>query len=639
MQNIVGFLLSGVGAATLFAKRIQILNYGPIERVDIALPFEGESPKPSVIVGENGSGKSVLLSHIVNGLLSGKSVAYSETPEIQEGKVYKIRSDTYIKVGKKYYFGRVDFESGLYIEEFRTTIPKKDFSEIPLELKASSGGKFWDSMKANDKDHLANQFSSKREELKRLYAENCILYFPPNRFEEPAWLNMDDLIVEAQSMDLKRIEGHTSRRIINHSPLHSNRNWLFDVVYDRAVFELQTIPLPMSVPNGGSDIPVSVLSGYSGPASSVFATALSIVRSVVNRPDARFGIGRRQFRVVAVESDSGPIAPNIFNLSSGETSLLNLFLTILRDFDWCGVSFSDARDIRGIVIVDEIDLHLHSIHQYEILPKLMAMFPNVQFVVTTHSPLFVLGMQKTFGEEGFAIYELPHGQQIGPEEFREFGSAYQSFSESRMFRADLQRAIKESLKPIVFVEGDTDIKYIQRASELLGRQGTLSEIQLRDGNGYGGLNIVSKHFDSRLAEVTPQDIVLLYDCDKPNCSTKGNVHKRHIPLKTNHPLAKGIENLFSSDTLQGALRTKSAFIDVTNEYTRTIRGEHETVSEEWAINQDEKKNLCSWLCEHGSAEDFKHFRQIFDLLDELLELSSEADSMLEDEPVRNSVAQ
>ena len=52
----------------MYTRRVQLANYGPIEKLDIELPFEGENPKPVVLVGENGSGKSILLSPIVNGL-------------------------------------------------------------------------------------------------------------------------------------------------------------------------------------------------------------------------------------------------------------------------------------------------------------------------------------------------------------------------------------------------------------------------------------------------------------------------------------------------------------------------------------------------------------------------------------------
>lgn len=43
----------------------------------------------------------------------------------------------------------------------------------------------------------------------------------------------------------------------------------------------------------------------------------------------------------------------------------------------------------GIVLIDEIDLHLHPRWQREVLPSLRETFPNIQFIATTHSPLIV----------------------------------------------------------------------------------------------------------------------------------------------------------------------------------------------------------------------------------------------------------
>lgn len=70
----------------MYTKRIQIHNYGPIDRIDISFPFEDDNPKPVLLVGENGSGKSIVLSHIVNGLITAQQVAYPETPEVAAGR-------------------------------------------------------------------------------------------------------------------------------------------------------------------------------------------------------------------------------------------------------------------------------------------------------------------------------------------------------------------------------------------------------------------------------------------------------------------------------------------------------------------------------------------------------------------------
>lgn len=52
---------------------------------------------------------------------------------------------------------------------------------------------------------------------------------------------------------------------------------------------------------------------------------------------------------------------------------------------------ADPLNANGIVMIDEIDLHLHPKLQREILYKLTGIFPNIQFIVSTHSPNVILG--------------------------------------------------------------------------------------------------------------------------------------------------------------------------------------------------------------------------------------------------------
>ena len=423
----------------MYTRRVQLANYGPIEKLDIKLPFEGDTPKPVVLVGENGSGKSILLSHIVNGLLEAKSVAYPNTPEVELGTVYKLRSSFYIKPGSEYYFGRVDFEDGLFVTEMQSRRLKREYETVPIGLSEPDIQGAWDKMEPEGNDYFDSSFSpNNKDKINGIFAKRCILYFPPNRFEEPAWLNEENLKAQAQYMDLKYMKGQTNRKVINYSPLHENQNWLFDVIYDIAAFETKTAQVPITVIGSRPPISVPVQLQPSGNATRFHQIALLIIQAIMkNNQKVRFGVGPRLNRVVSLEADPLTIVPNVFQLSSGETSLLNLFLSILRDFDLSGAAFSSTEDILGVVVVDEIDLHLHAVHQHEVLPSLMRMFPKVQFIVTTHSPLFVLGMDNVFGEDGFALYRLPQGQQISPEEFSEFGNAYQAFIETSKFSNDM----------------------------------------------------------------------------------------------------------------------------------------------------------------------------------------------------------
>ncbi|MDO8844771.1 AAA family ATPase [Methylicorpusculum sp.] len=55
----------------------------------------------------------------------------------------------------------------------------------------------------------------------------------------------------------------------------------------------------------------------------------------------------------------------------------------------------DPLDKSGVVLIDEIDLHLHPGWQQRILPDLMKAFPKIQFIVTTHSPQVVTSVPAT----------------------------------------------------------------------------------------------------------------------------------------------------------------------------------------------------------------------------------------------------
>ena len=80
-------------------------------------------------------------------------------------------------------------------------------------------------------------------------------------------------------------------------------------------------------------------------------------------------------------------------LSAGHSTLLGIFGTILRYADYGSRAFTPA-EISGICLVDEIDAHMHVDLQYRAVPSLLRLFPKIQFIVSSHSPLLVLGMER-----------------------------------------------------------------------------------------------------------------------------------------------------------------------------------------------------------------------------------------------------
>lgn len=73
-------------------------------------------------------------------------------------------------------------------------------------------------------------------------------------------------------------------------------------------------------------------------------------------------------------------------LSDGYSAILSMLADIMLHMT---TGATEVYDRPGIVIIDELETHLHVELQGKILPFLTMLFPNIQFVVTTHSP-FVL---------------------------------------------------------------------------------------------------------------------------------------------------------------------------------------------------------------------------------------------------------
>jgi len=83
------------------------------------------------------------------------------------------------------------------------------------------------------------------------------------------------------------------------------------------------------------------------------------------------------------------LKPFGFNeLSDGYSAFLSIITELLLRMEAHG-NQRKAYDMEGIVLIDEIETHLHVDLQKQILPFLTAVFPNIQFVISTHSP-FVL---------------------------------------------------------------------------------------------------------------------------------------------------------------------------------------------------------------------------------------------------------
>jgi predicted ATP-binding protein involved in virulence len=63
-------------------------------------------------------------------------------------------------------------------------------------------------------------------------------------------------------------------------------------------------------------------------------------------------------------------------------------------------------DTPGIVLIDEIETHLHIDLQKRVLPFLIGVFPNIQFIVSTHAPFVINSIENT------VVYDLENQQRL-----------------------------------------------------------------------------------------------------------------------------------------------------------------------------------------------------------------------------------
>ncbi|MGJ0149008.1 AAA family ATPase [Campylobacter lari] len=539
---------------------------------------EDGSPKPIVIVGANGSGKTTLLSNIIDSFYEISSNLFSNVAKMENTsrKFYKINGVPNLSFGENKGFVLIKYKSK-NIEELIEYIDYincdtddiKEFCSLNLESKSSKKTTYF------NKDYI--------EMLRQEWHTQAHYYQPANRYEEPFWKNPN---FDGSFKETKKYINKYDKELEIITSLEKNYSYILDIVLDALTGDEK--------------------------ATNLCNTIDIILQEIKQDRTLEFRISHRNFGSrIGIYKDEKLFLNNINQLSLGELTLLNLFVNIIRHTD---LSNETMDKLEGIIVIDEIDVHLHSDLQSKVLPSLIKLFPKIQFIITTHSPLFVLGMQKEFEDDGFDLLEMPNGIRISAEIFSEFQKAYDTFRQTKTFEEN----IKKSKLPLVLVEGDYDIRYIKHVCTLFQREDILNNITLYDADGYENLNKIwrsketTKYFDNK--------ILLLYDCDtKIENKDDGNIFKRIIPPQKDALFDRGIENLFSKETINKIRNIKCEYIDFTPSHETEVRGKKENIPDKYSVNKDEKRNLCNWICENGTEEDFENFKVILEIIDEFLE--------------------
>lgn len=98
---------------------------------------------------------------------------------------------------------------------------------------------------------------------------------------------------------------------------------------------------------------------------------------------------------VEEDENENELPPVEFNhLASGLKSMVAMFGDMLLRLSAQQPAITDPTQLKGIVIIDEIDVHLHPIYQKKLVQILTDTFQDIQFIASTHSPIPLLGAPK-----------------------------------------------------------------------------------------------------------------------------------------------------------------------------------------------------------------------------------------------------
>jgi AAA domain, putative AbiEii toxin, Type IV TA system len=481
----------------MHVKKIRLQNYGPMKDISIEPRIDANgNPIPLLLVGTNGSGKTILLSSILDAFVEAKRRSFREISETKTGKYAKLASSQYISSNATFLSARITFDidnTDLHFDEIVANIDHQQLREQQPDLYLEvpqlgndpifSDGGFFKRVNPN------------AQQIKAI-TSLPFLYLPTFRYELPSWLS------EEANISLIKPGKHYGSAPVNSisvSFVSEMKDWLANLLLDREIYERQTVSLMQlagwnSTPENNVPSNSTVLLGYNGPNHSALTLVNQILTQILlTKSDkysaARLGFGTKQQRNISVfatiDGKEELIAHDIQQLSSGQLMTLIICAQLIKNHEvTTGVLPSDLSRIEGVLLVDEIDMSLHIDAQLKLLPKVLRSFPKVQIIASTHSPLFILGMQES-GETD--IVSLPTGKPILVEQFEEYRIAYDTYLSRNekylQMYLELQRTETNSSTPTIYVEGKTDTKHLRFALERLKKDDKFSQLKFNFSEG------------------------------------------------------------------------------------------------------------------------------------------------------------
>lgn len=448
-----------------------IENMGAIEKFYLdkeqLIKADG-TPRVIVLVGKNGTGKTTLMSGIVDALYELSNSAFSDIlPKEGFGhKYFKLSGSRNIRSNASYGFNYLKFSQNVKNYEYfdKSGVIDTNNSNSKISEISNSQVVIQSSLSENENSKTITPTEDEND-FKNDFSSNSYCYFPSDRYELPYWINESTVNQLEQFKEIRKYSGYLNREITVRKSLKEIKNWILDVFLDSRT--------NINFLDNGQIETTTPLDHVRILSKSIYILEL-LISEVLQHP-VRLNLNYRyqnSSRIKLIDKETGlDYLPSLDNLSAGQSTLLSIFCTIIQYSDRNNIIKSiNLSQIEGIVIIDEVDLHLHIELQHDVLPQLIKLFPKVQFIISSHSPFFLAGMAKTFNEDDYLMLNMPDGNPIGKvDDFEEFTKSYELFTqltESHLQELkELRQQIEDSTRPLIITEGKTDWKHLKSAFE------------------------------------------------------------------------------------------------------------------------------------------------------------------------------
>ena len=461
----------------MYFRSIDINNYGSISEFHYQFRFdENGHPIPLILIGENGTGKTLTIANMVDALIEIKRKTYGETlAEVPENKYFKIGSKNYISSGKNSSRVVIGLSHGSESLKY-TDIMSNNPQEISKDGFIKSGD-IGNKAKFEEDGYYKNAISSLK---KRDYSDFVCLYFPVDRFYLPLWYNNDNY--KRIDYSKKTSVNQPSTNLIKTDVLSNIKDWLTFVYLQTSFHLIQLSDDPIiPEPLRGKQVQVSV-------DNHIQSAIKRVMNAILGTNDYQPKASDRRTQTVSF-AVSGIDCKDISQLSGGQMSLFAIALSIIKEWDVSHDNF-ELSDISGCVIIDEADLGLHINYMHDCFPRMMQLFPNIQFILTTHSPFMIAGLSELYGEnidiltmpEGLIISDINGFSEVQRAQEIVYAGINELREEDKKLKKEIEQLRQLQNKIVLYTEGATDEILLKKALEKLSISDLSVEIQAASQN-------------------------------------------------------------------------------------------------------------------------------------------------------------